>query len=72
MVVTEEDGGFVVGSAALKAVLRSKSNPENKGTVLPSSSIMSNLNTKESDAFFAHLRDLAAEASGLGLKSSDR
>ena len=72
MVVCEEDGGFVVGSAALKAAMRSKASSENKGSVLPASSIINNLNSKESDAFFAHLRDLAANASGLGLKSTDR
>lgn len=71
MVVCEENGNYVVGSAALKSTLRDKASSSNKGSVLPSASVLNNLNTPESNAFFAHLRDLAANASGLGLKSTD-
>ena len=66
-----KDGNYVVGSAALKSTLRAKASSSNKGCVLPSASVLNNLNTPESNAFFAHLRDLAANASGLGLKSTD-
>ena len=65
---------FIVGEAAKKAITRSEASRENKGEVFSRHSVLRSSARSSSalDAFFAHLLDLAAETSGLGVKQSGR
>mmetsp|Transcript_15503 Transcript_15503/g.31617 ORF Transcript_15503/g.31617 Transcript_15503/m.31617 type:complete len:490 (+) Transcript_15503:92-1561(+) len=66
---------FIVGEAAKKALTRVGANGENKGEVLESANVLAKMkggDDKDALTFFAHLKELAAEASGVGMKASDR
>lgn len=73
-VVAEDDnnpGALVMGEAAKKAISRELASRDNKGEVMAGRNALSKLHAgddKDALAFFGHLKELAAEASGVGMK----
>ncbi|GMI07650.1 hypothetical protein TrVE_jg13124 [Triparma verrucosa] len=77
-IVTDDantEGAVVIGEAAKKNAMREGSNADNKGEVVKGRSFVKKLaegDNSDSLHFFGHLKELAAEASGVGMKGADR